>query len=115
MLLYGKEKYESSKLVSSFLPRKKYVCHYRNLKTYIELGMELKKVHRVIEFTQSKFLKPYVDYCTKKRASSESKFGERLQKLMVNANFGKLMTDTDRPNLLDLYKNKGLTQNENLI
>ena len=39
---------EVDKLISSFLPKKKYVLHYKNLKQYLEMGLVLKKVHRGI-------------------------------------------------------------------
>ena len=30
----------------------KYVLHYENLKLYLELGMELVKIHRILQFSQ---------------------------------------------------------------
>jgi hypothetical protein len=91
MEIYGKNKYKGQKLVSSFLPRKKYVCHYRNLRTYLENGMILKKIHRVLTFKQTFFLKSFVDYCTEKRSKSKTDFGKRLYKDLVNSNFGKFV------------------------
>ena len=41
------------KLICSFLPKRHYVVHYKNLKQYLEEGMILKKVHRGIKFCQS--------------------------------------------------------------
>ena len=38
------------KLVSSFLPKEKYVVHYKSLKQYLEMGLILKKVYREIKF-----------------------------------------------------------------
>ena len=38
------------KLICSFLPKKHYVLHYKNLKQYLEEGRILKKVHRGIKF-----------------------------------------------------------------
>ena len=38
------------KLICSFLPKKNYVVHYKNLKQYLQEGMILKKVHRGIKF-----------------------------------------------------------------
>lgn len=89
--IYGSEKYRSKKLISSFLPRKEYVLHYRTLKTYLELGMKLTKIHQILAFTQSDFLKSYVDWCTQKRANAKSAFGKRLFKLLVNSCYGKFV------------------------
>ena len=91
MLNQREKKYEATKLTSTFLPRMKYVCHYRNLQLYLQLGMKLKKIHRVAGFQQSDFLKKYIDFCTLKRAASKSPFEKRLYKLFVNAVFGKFI------------------------
>ena len=36
------------KLVPNLKDKKNYILHYQNLKLYLELGMELSKVHRVL-------------------------------------------------------------------
>lgn len=53
--------------------------------------MKLKKVHRVVRFLQSNFLKEYIDFCTFKRATSNTSFLKRMYKLFVNAVFGKFI------------------------
>jgi hypothetical protein len=80
-VLNGKPKYSSKKLCATFTNRKKYVVHYMCLKTYLQMGMKLKKVRRVITFKQSDYLKKYVDHCTTLRINAESDFGKRLWKL----------------------------------
>ena len=46
-------------LACSFLPKKHYVLHDKNLKQYLKEGMILKKVHRGIKFYQSPWMEPY--------------------------------------------------------
>ena len=48
------------KLICSFIPKRHYVVHYKNLKQYLEEGMILKKVHRGIKFYQSPWMEPYI-------------------------------------------------------
>ena len=39
---------------------------------YISLGVKLGKVHRVLEFDQSPFLKDYTDFYTEKRKQAKN-------------------------------------------
>ena len=41
------------KLVPNFYEKERYVLHYRNLKYYLQQGMECVNIHRIISFTQS--------------------------------------------------------------
>ncbi|XP_015795454.1 uncharacterized protein LOC107371803 [Tetranychus urticae] len=83
----------SEKLVSTFLTRRRYSVHFRNLKFYIENGLKVAKVHRVISFKQKAWLKPYIQFCTKKRQEAKTTFTSSLYKLFVNSIYGKLMED----------------------
>jgi hypothetical protein len=89
--LRGTNHHSSEKLVSTFLPRKNYVVHAANLALYLELGMILTKVHRVLSFDQSNFLQEYIAFCTCKRAEAKSDFRKRLFKLFSNSNYGKFI------------------------
>ena len=51
-----------------------YVVHIRALKQALNHGLILKKVHRVIQFNQEAWLKPYINMNTKLRKENN---GER--------------------------------------
>jgi hypothetical protein len=104
-----KKSYKSEKLGATFQTRKKYVVHYRNLQLYIKLGMRLVKVHRVLTFSQSNFLKIFIDQCTRLRQESQTDFGKRLWKLMANSVFGKLIEDVRK------YLDCKIVQDEKLV
>ena len=67
----------------------KYVVHYKNLIYYFTLGMKLIKIHRILKFKQSGWLKEYTDFNTKKRQESNDEFNKGLYKLFNNCIYGK--------------------------
>ena len=78
---------------------KKLVCNLRNtqfahiksLKQALNHGLKLKKIHRIIEFNQKAWLKPYIDMNTELRKLAKDDFEKDLFKLMNNAVFRKTM------------------------
>ena len=82
------------KLLPNFFDKEKYVLHYKNLQLYLRLGLKLKKIHHVLEFHQSQWLKPYIEFNRQKRIEAEKnndKDGKGLYKLMNNAIYRKTM------------------------
>jgi len=70
----GQMRYKDVKLVSSFCDRTNYICHGKNLKLYLDLGMKLTKISRILKFNQSHIFAPYITKCTEARQKSTTKF-----------------------------------------
>ena len=80
-----------TKLTCTIQNKENYVIHIRALKQTINHGSELTKVHRIIEFDQEAWLKPYIDMNTDLRKQAENDFEKDFFKLMNNSVFGKTM------------------------
>jgi hypothetical protein len=93
-IINGETKYTAEKLGATFNKRKYYVTHYANLKTYIQLGLKVTKIHRVLGFKQTLFLKSYIDAVTVLRTNAVNEFDRALFKLMINSVFGKFIERT---------------------
>ena len=65
--------------------QKNYVVHINALKQVLNHELILKKVHRIIQFNQEAWLKPYIDMNTKLRANVKNDFEKDFFKLINNA------------------------------
>ena len=80
-----------SKFVCTLRDKEDFVVHIRILKQALNHRLVLKKVHRVIEFKQEAWLKPYIDINTELRKKAKNDFEKDFFKLMNNPVFGKTM------------------------
>src|SRR6266853_5245335 len=77
------------KLISNQNNKEGYVLHYRNLKFYLKEGMEITKIHKMLQFNQSPWLKSYIDFNTIQRNKGKTTFEKNFFKLMNNSFYGK--------------------------
>lgn len=100
----AKSRVKTSKLLTTLEHKSNYVCHYRNLQLYLKLGMKLKKVHRILEFTQLPFLKEYIELNTRRRQAAKGEFQKSFSCV-----FGKTMENLrDRVNIHLIHTKKKL-------
>ena len=77
------------KLVPNLKDKKGNVVHIKALDRALKLGLKRKKVHRGIEFQQSKWMKAYIMLNTRLKKDAKNEFEKDFFKLMNNSVFGK--------------------------
>ena len=103
------DKYETKfgdvkKLIPNLGNKTYHVVHYRNLQLYLSLGMKLTKIHRVLKFKQSDWMKKYIDFNTEKRMNAANDFEKDFLKLMINSVYGKSNEKFTKNNQCDISK-----------
>ena len=84
------------KLVCNLFNKKKYVARINTLKEALNHGLKLEKSHRVNEFNQEAWLKPYINMNTELRKETKNDFEKDLFKLINNSVFGKTMKNISK-------------------
>ena len=63
-----------SKLIPTLYDKKNYICHIKNLQLYVNLGLKIKKIHRILEFDQKPWMKGYIEFKTELRKKASNAF-----------------------------------------
>ena len=79
------------KLVPNLRDKKNYVIHIKVLDQALTHRLILDRIHRAIEFVQSAWMKPYIDFNTQFRTKAKNDFEKDFFKLMNDSFFGKTM------------------------
>ena len=82
---------EHKKLITNLNDKQNYTVHYRTLKLYLQLGLKIKRVNKVLTFKQSKWMKQYIEFNTEQRKKATNDFDKDFFKLANNSVFGKTM------------------------
>ena len=67
------------------------MVHFATLQKYLDLGLKITKVHRVLQFKQKPWMRLYIDKNTQLRTRAQSDFKKDFFKLMNNSVFGKMI------------------------
>ena len=74
----------AQKLIATLDPKSKHIVHYRLLQKYVELGMKVDRVHKIIQFQQSAWMAPYIQLNSQLRGIATTDFEKDFYKLMNN-------------------------------
>jgi hypothetical protein len=83
----GPSIFRTPKLIADLHNKTNYIAHYSVLKQYISMGVKITRVHKVLKFKQSKWMKKYIDFNTEKRSQATSDFEKNFWKLMTNRSY----------------------------
>ena len=86
------------KLVRNLCNKKKYVVHIKSLKQALNHGLKLKKVHKIIEFNQEVWPKPYIDMNTE--LMNNAVFGKSMESIRKHRDIKLVTTDKKRSKLV---------------
>ena len=93
------------KLVPNLRDKKNYVIHIRALDQALRHGLVLERILRAIEFNQTDWMKPYIDFNTKLRTAATNDSGKDFFKLMNNSVFRKTMQNIRKHRNIKLVTN----------
>ena len=99
------------KLVGNLETKERYVLHHRNLLQVLEAGLELREVHRVLQFDEEAFMRPYIDKCVELRKNARNDFEVQHYKEMMNIVFGKTIENVRNRTDIKIVGTKKQKQN----
>ena len=105
-----KSKARTEKLILDQNNKTEYMVHYRMLKFYVELGVNVRKIHRVIKFQQDYICSDYIQNNTNKRATAKTEAEKDVRKLMNNSLYGRMCM-----NPLHFFQSKFLHDEEKIM
>ena len=82
---------DATKLIPNWRDKTNCVLYQRNLQLHLPLGTKLFKIHRVLKFKQSDWMKKYIDFNTEKTTNAVNSFEKKLFQMMINSVYDKLI------------------------
>ena len=62
---------KDQKLILDLSTKKNYKVYYKNLEYYMQLGIKIDKIHKILTFDEKPFLKEYIDLNTELRKKAK--------------------------------------------
>ena len=95
-----------SKLVPNLFDKDSTTLHYVHLKLCMRLGLRLRKIHRVLRFKQSPWLRTFMDFNMEARRNALNPFEAMMTKTMSNSIYGKCLQSPRGKKDVRLVSNK---------
>lgn len=92
--------YITNKLTGTHFPQKDYLICIKLLQLYVQLGIKITKIHKILEFKQDACFRDYINKNINLRKNSKNPYEKSIWKLMNNSVFGKLLFNA-RKNQID--------------
>lgn len=102
------------KLIADFSEKESYRIHYRTLQQCLSEGLVLKKVVRILGFSQSDWLSKYILKNNRMREVATNDFDKDFYKLLNNSVYGKTMENIDKRRDVKIVTNWGKTNRNRL-
>lgn len=100
------KKYYTNKCLLTFHDRKKYVIHFKLLKFYLHLGMQLTKIHKIIKFNQKPCLKNAIENINLKLQNCKNQFKKNQYEIFFNNLFKNTIQEKNRETHIKIDTNK---------
>lgn len=100
----------ATKLICSLYDKKNYFIHYLHLKLALRHGLILEKIHRIVKFQQSFWLRDYLVFCTELRKVAKTEIESLVIKKASNLIYGKMVESLSKRRnvkLLTKWKDSG--------
>ena len=103
---FGIKDGDVKKLFTNLGNKFNFVLYDWNVQLYLTLGMKLTKIHRMLKFKQSDWMKGYINFNTEKRKKTTNIFEKYVFKLIINSVYGKTMENLGKIIVIGLVNNK---------
>ena len=91
------------------------MLHYLNLQLFVQLGVKVTHIHRVLQFRQAKWMSPFVELNTELRKAAKYRFQEIFNKLILNSAFGKTLESKLNSRKLSIFRNENELRQKSCI
>ncbi|KAM7358527.1 uncharacterized protein ACRADG_003468 isoform 2-T2 [Cochliomyia hominivorax] len=86
---------QEKKLILDLYNKYNYIIYYKNLKQCLEHGLKLEKIHKILKFKQSPFLKTYISLNNSHHSKAKNPFEKYVFETLNNAVYDKTMETVD--------------------